>query len=1002
MNQTLPSYAFHPIIQRGYTRLHRWLEAECREAAGYKSLDYRTSIGQILEESSVQSSAFQFYALFPTHFFKVRHTLEQVIGIDTFCGWLNFNPYLCVVDIGCGAGAASAAVLEAVISLQQQGRLVNPASLLFLGVDPNVYSLILYGRLLKNLQDSLPSAEIDLGFTTLHQGIPSAVVNICECLEQQRSTWGIPCLPQALVMQVNVMSPLDRQHNQEEQNRQILQRYLGASQGIRMPTQFGEEEARCYKTIFEAAKIDHMHIVTISTKGYMLPQRVAEMAQAVYAQFHSSQHLVTPPSAPQEHSMCIQNPKGSYWRDKGRRTYASGPFYVDVATIQNADLQKDTQWQRVIDLDNLELAWSRVRMQMRREDLLDDIEIRIFELNLHANLARLRKLLIAYAHELLPVGQILAYNTPKNETQARPRGLSRIEEEILSVAIIQQLGGRVSSLRGQSYAYRLERDRYTEYLYKPYWVLYKEFINDAREAAKQHPQACVLRTDIKAFYTKIIQDRLVELVKSELSLDSRVKWLLYLLLSKELNASEIGHGLVQGGIGSGFYANIYLTPVDEALGKTNEWDVGYFRYVDDIILIIPNRGDLRVVEGTLKSELAKLGVEQNPAKRKLFPTSEAFLEDTALEANNSVLDDLDRRDDTVMLPLWIADATYRRHFQDHYERTGESWWYQIERYRGCLTELGIYITADDLSRKIFRYLYNDERRREDWPEELEIHHPPLPPDNSIAAAQEWAREFQRMNPAWVELRTQLRTDLITLFRQAITALARSPSPEQERLSQRHIRFAAGKLGYVGFSAVIEELLLLFCNQSWVLNKHLFLLEQVARQGYHSELMDLLACYSTGEAAAHPMSEYMRAVVLRALRFLPKNIELDWDTIVYFSTGDCVVEALMATETWLFRNPASPPIRKHHIDAIWNVLNATSRSPSKLRKNYLLLIGRYAPELIRTLAIDDEGDYLMRDLLNLLARGETIELFDYAEPEELRRRYYSGRRKDDRTDLHVPT
>ncbi|MCZ7543315.1 MAG: reverse transcriptase domain-containing protein, partial [Anaerolineae bacterium] len=88
-------------------------------------------------------------------------------------------------------------------------------------------------------------------------------------------------------------------------------------------------------------------------------------------------------------------------------------------------------------------------------------------------------------------------------------------------------------------------------------------------------------------------------------LDRRLKWLLRLLVSKEIGG--ISRGLVQGGIGSGFYANIYLLPVDQAFGSTNQWDVRLVRYVDDIIIIIPRWNDLADVLKELEAHLAELG-----------------------------------------------------------------------------------------------------------------------------------------------------------------------------------------------------------------------------------------------------------------------------------------------------------------------------------------------------------------------------------------------------------
>jgi hypothetical protein len=50
-----------------------------------------------------------------------------------------------------------------------------------------------------------------------------------------------------------------------------------------------------------------------------------------------------------------------------------------------------------------------------------------------------------------------------------------------------------------------------------------------------------------------------------LTKSSRVEWLLRILFSHDIDEHEAGLGIVQGNIGSGFFANLYLIDLDARL-----------------------------------------------------------------------------------------------------------------------------------------------------------------------------------------------------------------------------------------------------------------------------------------------------------------------------------------------------------------------------------------------------------------------------------------------------
>ena len=115
-------------------------------------------------------------------------------------------------------------------------------------------------------------------------------------------------------------------------------------------------------------------------------------------------------------------------------------------------------------------------------------------------------------------------------------------------------------------------------------------------------------------------------LSKELTVSERVRWLIRLLLSKNIDEHDIGNGISQGNVGSGFYANIYLTSVDTKFGSANEWGVELHRYVDDMILVIPNPEDMDAVEEVLKSELQNLGLNLNESKTEKIYDVSSFLD----------------------------------------------------------------------------------------------------------------------------------------------------------------------------------------------------------------------------------------------------------------------------------------------------------------------------------------------------------------------------------------
>jgi len=1007
MSEPQPIYRqFHPLVADAYTAVHQWLETTVQDANGYKALRY-DNLKQKLQETDWKHIAFQYYSLFPAHYFKAAHSLEFILKEEQLISWLRHKQKVCILDIGCGAGAASAAFLETVIRLKEQGKLTNEVNIILIGVDPSHRAIGLYIQMMTNLK-SASSNLINLEFKSVCQGFPNAINDINTYLHNELLSSDFPCLSNVLVMQLNVISPFSQIYRNSQANFEEL-RALGIDvDGSTTENNLGlgTAEAQAYKQLIESVPIDVMHILTIGTKNMekqvqigtnseiTLDERIKEMVNTLH-QIVGNRHSVNQISSG-NHLVYFNNPQNCHWRDK-KIIQCQTKFYADFQTIWSADLAEDKDWNGVISFDNLRLAWARAHNNLLREALCDETEMRLFERDIEVRIYDLHEQLNAYCDDVARTNNLISYKVPKNAKNIRPKGLSRIEEEILSVAIIQKLGNKASQLRGSSYAYRISGrhgSRDTEYLYEYWFQAYCYYMKKARDSAKNYPNGAIIRVDIESFYTKIIQDQLCSELSRELTVSERVRWLIRLLLSKNIDEHELGQGITQGSIGSGFYANIYLTSVDARFGSGNEWGVELHRYVDDMIIIIPNPEDMDEVESVLKNELKKLGLNLNDQKTEKIYEVSLFLEQSD---DDELLEKLSERFDSVVNPLWIMNSEHRAIFSSSYHND-ELWWYNIERYQQCLRAIRIYTHKTDLSRRIYKYLFNAKSRARDLSKQKEILglegelKSTQPPDeDSFTAIFQWAASFTSSNNIWNNNRDELRRDLVELFQDSWQRLHESDGSNSNEIRklQRYIRFALYRLSILGLEDIRGVLMKILREAFWIIRDPINVLENLARQGYLAEIRSLLVYYQNLEQSA----EYLKAITIRAMRFLPNIDAQEWELIVEFATisdgSVSIAERLMATETWLYLGHKYNDFKQsHHIEAVKTALRYEPAPPSRLQKNYLLILGQFEPNAVQEFSVN-ENDLMLVSARNLALEGNPSDIFDLPELKILRENYYSG-------------
>ncbi len=207
---------FHPLIANAYTAVHQWLETTVQDANGYKEISY-SNLKQKLQETDWKHIAFQYYALFPAHYFKAAYTLDSIIREEKLITWLRHRQKVCVLDIGCGAGAGSVAFLETVIRLKEQGKLTNDVNIIFIGVDPSHRAIGLYRKMMENIKSSSANL-VNLDFESVIEGFPDATIKISRILQKELISSKLPCLTNVLVMQLNVISPFSQTYRNCQAN----------------------------------------------------------------------------------------------------------------------------------------------------------------------------------------------------------------------------------------------------------------------------------------------------------------------------------------------------------------------------------------------------------------------------------------------------------------------------------------------------------------------------------------------------------------------------------------------------------------------------------------------------------------------------------------------------------------------------------------------------------------------------------------------------------------
>ncbi|MFM6015948.1 MAG: RNA-directed DNA polymerase, partial [Dolichospermum sp.] len=1008
--------SFHPIIASAYSAVHDWL-GEIPEAQGYKDFDYAKDILHCLEKADLKSTAFQFYSLFSRYYFQAVHILDNIIESNRLLNRLRYHPRIYLLDVGCVMGAATAAFIEKILTLPQEEIASKKIEIICVGIDPNIYGYAIYQKLMQELQERIQPFNITLDFKAINQPLAPAILSTISHLKNKLNdqNTSLKSLSNLFIMQLDLASSISQDDIvQKERNKKLKALGLAPEIDTDIEKEFWQDEALSYKRLLKEVPIEKLHLTTIGTKNLEKSLKqiiqvsdINEGINAICTAFDKflGKHRISYVMEGRQ-AVDFENPVSSYWYEQNQINYAD-QFQAVCQTVKNNELEEDNEWNKLISLENIELAWVKARNNVFNESFYDEVEIRLFENNLDENLQILIDNLVdrLYSDNFLPSGQDIDYQFVKGRSKGRPKQLTRLEEEILAIAILQTIGKNKDF---DFYSYQLKLEQ-TEDLYENYFPRYTKFLKASEESAKSCPKGAVLRTDIQSYYVTVIQEQLLDITERELQISSkRIKWLLNKLLKQNLNnGHEDGIGLKQGTLTSGFYANLYLKAVDDYFASEPKWKhkLYFHRYVDDIIAVAPHgNNDIEKFETELIDKLSTLGLELNKDKTEYYKKISDFLPSTELD---DYLKKLNEEFNFMLVYLWRMNHDYRTEFElANSIHDDQSWWKFIKLYQHCLYSLGIYVTEINLSRRIYQKLNYEKLNSK---EQLEF--PPFPTNDNFIIISQWNSQFQELNRTWIYQKNKIKSQVVTLFKESLKKLqeiiaiikdkGHSISEQEKRelninkrKSETRIRTSVNKLLILGFDQVCEELIFVICDL-FVIRNLLDVIIALAYQGHTYAIKQLWTFYQNGNIATEEPSEYVRAILLESLRFLPILQLPDWELIFNYSTAaKSDIEKLKATETWLYLGHLYKPyVQPQHLQNIVKALKSDPPPFTRLKKNYILILGMYNYDLLDNIPLSNEekNDYLIKDALKLAELGKVAEIFKEIEPARVRQ-YYNPKQK----------
>ncbi len=138
-------------------------------------------------------------------------------------------------------------------------------------------------------------------------------------------------------------------------------------------------------------------------------------------------------------------------------------------------------------------------------------------------------------------------------------------------------------------------------------------VAEIRRAIQTHPGGFALHCDVRKYFASIHHQIL------QRALRRVIKCLPTIALADRIltGYSTSGVGLPLGNQTSQFFANVYLNSLDHQIVRTVR-PAAYARYVDDLILVDPDKQRLQDAHAAIGSAMRQLGLSLHPRKSRIY------------------------------------------------------------------------------------------------------------------------------------------------------------------------------------------------------------------------------------------------------------------------------------------------------------------------------------------------------------------------------------------------
>jgi len=254
-------------------------------------------------------------------------------------------------------------------------------------------------------------------------------------------------------------------------------------------------------------------------------------------------------------------------------------------------------WPEITSFETLHAAYLKARKGKRYTP-----GVLRFSAMLEERLLELREELRERRYRISPYHRFEVYEPKKRQVASLPFREQAVQHAL--IAVIEPIFDK--RFIYDSYACRVGKgthagaDRITDWL---------------RRAHRMWPETYVLKADVKSYFASIDHAILKDLLRRWIQCDGTL-WLMDLFIDS-WNAKS-GKGIPIGNLTSQLYANVYLHELDTFV-KYDLRERFYLRYMDDFVVIGPDKGELNVLRARIDRFLRERLALQLNSRTSVFP-----------------------------------------------------------------------------------------------------------------------------------------------------------------------------------------------------------------------------------------------------------------------------------------------------------------------------------------------------------------------------------------------